>query len=253
MAMPASGTYHYTGVVPAKAVDGGFECAMTSADLPPSHLPVLTGAVRLVGRSPRLTVRDAGLNPDADDERPHVMRHAFTLRAKSLDGAQVRSATFHVESTVVERMAPGDELHLVRGHDASPGFSVLRAGRLVMAAGPLAGMPLGEGLHVRWPHELRDEILEIFRRRDPVYAAAGLTHAIFPTPLEVRAGDETALVGRLKRIVGEVEVVLSDRATGAFGIPTGVGSICLVGVGSRLGVTLTTQLLLQDDAFEMER
>jgi len=32
-----------------------------------------------------------------------------------------------------------------------------------------------------------------------------------------------------------------------------VGSICLVGVGSRLGVTLTTQLLLQDDAFEMER
>lgn len=253
MVMPASGTYHYTCVVPARAAHGGFECPVMSADLPPSHLPALAGAVRLVGRSPQLTVRDAGLNPDADDERPHVMRHAVTLRARRMDGAGVRAVTFHLESTVVERMNPGDQLHLVRRRDATFGFSLLRAGRVVMAVGPLHGLPLGDGMQVRWPSELRDEIAELFRRRDPIYASEGLTDAIFPMPIEVRADGETALVGRLKRIVGEHEVVLADRATGAFGVPTGFGSICLVGVGSRLGVTLTAQLLLQDDAFEMER
>ncbi len=253
MVMHTKGTYAYSGVVPAKAADGGFACDMTSRDVAASPLPVLTGAVRLAGRSPRLTVRDAGLNPDASDDRPHVLRHAFTLRARTLDGASVRSATFYVESTVVERMEPGDVLHLARLNDTSVGFSVLRAGQLVMAAGPLAALPLGEGVQVRWPHELREEILEVFRRRDPIYAADGLTHAIFPMPLEVRVGDETGLVGRLKRIVGDVEVALTDRATGAFGIPTGVGSMCRMGVGSRLGVTLTAQLLSQDDAFEMER
>lgn len=253
MVMLRKGTFAYAGVVPARAADGGFACDMTSRDLAASPLPVLTGAVRLVGRSPHLTVRDAGLNPDASDDRPHVLRHAFTLRARTLDGASVRSATFFVESTVVERMETGDELHLVRTADAAVGLSVLRGGQLVMAAGPLAALPLGEGVLVRWPNELRDEILEIFRRRDPIYAAAGLTHAIFPTPLEVRVGDEAGLVGRLKRIVGDVEVQLTDRATGAFGIPTGVGSMCRMGVGSRLGVTLTAQLLTQDDAFDMER
>lgn len=253
MVMPASGTYHYTCVVPAKAADGGFECPLLSADLPASHLPALGGAVRLVGRAPHLTVRDAGLNPDADDERPHVMRYAFTLRARRLDGASVRAATFHLESTVVERMTPGDVLHLVRAHDAAFGFSLLRAGRLVMAVGPLQGVPLGDAIAVRWPHDLRDEIAELFRRRDPIYASQGLTDAIFPMPLEVRVDGETALVGRLKRIVGEYEVVLADRATGAFGLPTGFGSICLLGAGSRLGVTLTALLLTQEDAFQMER
>lgn len=253
MVMHTKGTFAYTGVVPAKAADGGFACDMWSRDLAASRLPVVTGAVRLVGRSPHLTVRDAGLNPDASDDRPHVLRHAFTLRARALDGAGVRSATFYVESTVVERMEPGDELHLARPQDASVGFSVLRAGQLVMAAGPLSGLPLGDDVLVRWPHELRDEILEVFRRRDPIYAADGLAHAIFPMPLEVRVGDETGLVGRLKRIIGDVEIALTDRATGAFGIPTGVGSMCRIGAGSRLGVTLTAQLLTQDDAFEMER
>lgn len=252
MVIHPSGTYHYTGVVPAKAADGGFECALTSADLPPSHLPALTGAVRLVGRSPRLVVRDAGLNPDADDDRPHVLRHAFTLRARRLDGASVRSATFHLESTVVARMDPGDELHLVRRQDAAFGFSLLRSGHLVMAVGPLQGLPLGDGIDARWPHELRDEIAELFRRRDPIYAAQGLTDAVFPMPLEVRIGDETALVGRLKRIVGDYEVVLSDRAKGVLGMPTGVGSMCLVGTGSRLGVTLTALLLTQADALQTE-
>ena len=253
MAMHTSGTYHYICTVPAKAADGGFECPMLSADLPPSHLPALTGAVRLVGRSPQLTVRDAGLNPDADDDRPHVTRHAFMLRARRIDGASVRSATFHLESTVVERMQAGDELHLVRTRAAAFGCSVLRAGRLVMAVGPLQELPLGDGIHVRWPSELRDEIAELFRRRDPIYASEGLTDAIFPMPLEVRIGDDTALVGRLKRIVGDYEVVLADRATGAFGLPTGFGSICLVGAGSRLGVTLTALLLTQEDALQMER
>lgn len=253
MAVHPSESYHYTAIVPARSADGGFECAMASADLPPSHLPALTGALRLVGRSPHLTVRAAGLHPDASDDRPHVMRHAFTLRARRMDGASVRAATFHLESTVVERMEPGDTLHLVATDDGAPGFSLLRAGRLVMAVGPLQSLPLGDGIHVRWPTELRQEIAELFRRRDPIYASEGLTDAIFPMPLEVRVGDDTALVGRLKRIVGEYEVALADRATGAFGLPTGFGSMCLVGAGSRVGVTLTAQLLTQDDAFAIER
>lgn len=253
MAVHPSETYHYTAIVPGKSADGGFECTMASADLPPSHLPMLTGTLRLVGRSPHLTVRAAGLNPDASDDRPHVMRHAFTLRARRMDGGSVRAATFHLESTVVERMEPGDTLHLVATDDGVPGFSLLRAGRLVMAVGPLQSLPLSDAIRVRWPSELRQEIAELFRRRDPIYASEGLTDAIFPMPLEVRVGDETALVGRLKRIVGEYEVALADRATGAFGLPTGFGSMCLVGAGSRVGVTLTAQLLTQDDAFAIER
>jgi hypothetical protein len=48
-------------------------------------------------------------------------------------------------------------------------------------------------------------------------------------------------------------VVLADRGTGALELPNGCGSMCLLGEGSRLGVTLTAQLLTQDDAFDMER
>lgn len=252
MAIHPSGTYDYIGMVPALAADGGFACALSSRDVPASRLPVLTGKVRLVGRSPLLTVREAGLS-SGDGARPAVQRHAFTLRARSMDGASVRAATFHIESTVVARMAPGDVLHLRRISDGAVGVSVLRDGQLVTAIGSLAVLPLGEGLVVRWPTDLREEITEVFRRRDPIYVAAGLTHAIFPSPLEVRVGDETALVGRTKRLVGEFEVLLADGATGAFGIPTGFGSICRIGVGSRLGATLSAELLVQDDALEMER
>jgi len=252
VAIHQSGTYDYTGIVPATSAAGGFECELSSRDVPASRLPMLVGKVRLVGRSPRLIVRDAGLNPRASDDRPGVSRHAFIIRARSMDGARVRSAVFHVESTVVERLAPGDALHLLRHNNGAFGFSVLRAGQLVTAVGPLAGLPLGDGVQVRWPTELREEIAEIFRRRDPIYVAGGLTDAIFPSPLEVRVGDERALVGRLIRIVGEFEVALAAGATGAFGLPTGFGSICRIGAGSRLGATLTARLLMQDDAFEME-
>lgn len=253
MAFHSNETFDYVGTVPAMAADGGFECALTSRDLPASRLPMLPGnAVRLVGRSPLLTVHEAVVS--AGDGAPAALRrHAFVMSARRMDGAGVRAATFHVESTVVERLAPGDVLHLLRTDNGDIGVSVLRGGQLVMAIGPLAAMPLGEGLAARWPTELRDEITEVFRRRDPIYVASGLTHAIFPSPLEVRVGDDVALVGRAKRLVGEFEVVLADGATGAFGIPTGFGSICRIGAGSRPGATLTAQLLMQDDALEIEK
>jgi hypothetical protein len=249
MAFHSNETYDYVGIVPVLAADGGFECALTSRDLPASRLPLLTGnAVRLVGRSPLLTVREAGVSA-GEGARAELRRHAFVMSARRMDGAGVRTATFHVESTVVERLAPGDVLHLLCTDNGDLGVSVLRGGQLVTAIGPLAAMPLGEGIEVRWPTDLRDEITEVFRRRDPI---SGLTHAIFPSPLEVRVGDDVALVGRSRRLVGEFEVLLADGATGAFGIPTGFGSICRIGAGSRLGATLTAQLLMQDDALETE-
>ena len=251
MAMHPSGTFDYFGIVPATDAGGGFECALSSLDVPASRLPILTGKVRLVGRAPVLTVRAAGLSL-GDLLRAEVRRHTFRMRARSMDGARVRAATFHVESSVVEKMAPGDVLHLRRVTDGAVGLSVLRSGQLVMAIGPLTALPLGDDIAARWPTDLRDEITELFRRRDPIYVADGLTHAIFPSPLEVRVGHEVALVGRTKRLVGEFEVVLADGATGAFGIPTGFGSICRIGAGSRLGATLTAQLLMQEDALEME-
>lgn len=252
MAFHSNETYDYVGIVPVLAANGGFECALTSRDLPASRLPMLSGnVVRLVGRSPLLTVREAGVS-SGDGARAELRRHAFVMSARRMDGAGVRTATFHVESTVIEQLAPGDVLHLLCTDNGDLGVSVLRGGQLVMAIGPLAAMPLGEGIAVRWPTDLRDEITEVFRRRDPIYVASGLTHAIFPSPLEVRVGDDVALVGRSRRLVGEFEVVLADGATGAFGIPSGFGSICRIGAGSRLGATLTAQLLMHDDALETE-
>ncbi len=79
MVMHTKGTFAYTGVVPAKAADGGFACEMTSRDLPASHLPVLTGAMRLVGRSPHLTVRDG--RPESRCQRRSPARDAARLHA----------------------------------------------------------------------------------------------------------------------------------------------------------------------------
>ena len=133
------------------AADGGFECALTSRDLPASRLPVLTGtpsAWSAVRRCSRCVM-------PASARRRRTRRAAASrvrVRAGRMDGAGVRVATFHVESTVVERLAPGDVLHLRlhrRRRRRALGAAGRPAGHGDRAAG---GAAPRRGRAVRWPH-----------------------------------------------------------------------------------------------------
>ena len=196
MAIHSSGTFDYRGVIPGVAASGSFECDLAQRTVSEDGR-MASGAPdhkRLVGWAPRLVVRDAGLTPHASADRPLVARHSFTLHAND-QRASMRTAAFHVESTILQRLEAGDVLHLVRGAGGDLGLSVLRDDRLVVAAGAIAAVPVGSDLSVTIPWDLARQAEEVYRRYDPEFLPPDMPDgALMPRPIEVRYGNERALV-----------------------------------------------------------
>jgi len=200
MAMPASGTFDYVLTVPERIADNGFECR---ADV--REAIVRTGDPlrdsRLVGTTPLVRVVDAGLTPDPSPERPWVMRSRITLSAATQDGAGVAEASFHVDKALTSSMRQGDEVHLSRTACGGLGLSVLRRGELVVAAGAVTTVPLGEKIRAEIPGDLIAAATAVFHRRDPGFQFPEL-------PVELNISSSRWILHGGRRKIDEYRVFL---------------------------------------------
>ena len=197
-----AGTFAYVAVVPD---DGGvFECAARPAE------PLLDTEARLVGLSPSLHVSDAGLTPDANSERPLVMRSLIRLTATARRRASVAEASFHVDRALARSMRAGDVVHLVRTAEAGLGLSVLRGQTLVAAAGDLTAVPLGPAVSATVPMDLVRAAEAVFRERDPEFSLS-----LAMSPLEVHIEGECVMLTHGRRQLGLYEL------EGDHGVRTG--------------------------------
>jgi len=193
MAIPLCGRFDYVAVVP----ESGRNRASWNVRL---RTPVeLTGNDmvddRLVGHSPTLSISDAGITPDArvppftGRARPKVLRSKITLTASQRKHARQASAAFHVDQALTMLLSPGDMLFLERTGCGGLAFSIVRDGQLIVAAGAVSNVSLGEPVHVRIPSETVTEAEDVFRKHDAQFRFPEL-------PVELRLGEHTRLLFR---------------------------------------------------------
>jgi hypothetical protein len=148
---------------------------------------------RLVGRSPSLSITDAGPTPNPGWNGgvwlPDVLRSRITLTASERKGATLAAASFYVDKGLTSRVQQGDALHLRRTHSAGLGISIVRGGMLLAAAGAITGLPLGTDVEARCPRDSIEAAQEIFRKTDPSFW-------FLETPTEVRVARERRLIYR---------------------------------------------------------
>lgn len=186
-----SGTFDYLVIIPEARSEGGFECRSETygptireeSSLEGSSLmDTLTGtsplrrifekhsqtSVRLVGHSPSVRVTDAGPPSAAGLKPPWSLRKrsCITLVAAARDQASVAEASFYIDKKLTDCAKPGDQMHLSRNAASGLGFSLLRDGKLVAAAGAITAVPLGRGVEVRIPRDLISTAESVFQQRD---------------------------------------------------------------------------------------
>jgi hypothetical protein len=166
--IPPSGTFDYSVIVPEARSESGFECRAETRG------PVVrTGSnlanFRLLGISPQVRVTDAGPQSDPGLRPPWSLRRRsrIALVATAQDEVSVAEASFYVDKTLTDCAKAGDEMHLSRNKDRGLGFSLLRGGKRVAAAGALTTVPLGNGAEVRIPVDLISAAESVFQERDP--------------------------------------------------------------------------------------
>jgi len=155
-----SATFDYLVIVPEVRSEGGFECRAET------RVPVVRtetiwddpklADVRLVGISPEVRVTDAGPPSDPGLRPPWSLRKRsrVTLVATAQDQPSVAEASFYIDKTFTDFAKAGDQMHLSREARGGLGFSLIRGGKLVAAAGALTAVPLGDGVEVRIPRDL---------------------------------------------------------------------------------------------------
>src|SRR2546422_177108 len=112
MAILASGTFDYFGIMPA-------------GDGPPWVVPMETAVNRrdpslpsLAGANPWLRIEEAGLTPNAGYDkgvwRPSVLRARFSFSAGPSSAFSGTTGAFHLDLALARALRPGDRLHLSR-------------------------------------------------------------------------------------------------------------------------------------------
>ncbi len=163
-----AGTFDYLAIVPEDRGEGGFECrAETRGAVVRSGSDLEDN--RLVGISPLVRVTDAGPSSDAGLRPPWSLRKRsrVTLVATERERAVVAEASFHIDKTFTDCARAGDRMHLVRDEGGGLGFSLIRGGKLLAAAGALTAVPLGQGAEVRIPQDVLSAADAVFQARDP--------------------------------------------------------------------------------------
>jgi hypothetical protein len=151
--------------VPEARSEDGFECRAETRG------PVVrkgSNFARLVGTSPQVGVTDAGQS-DPGLRPPWSLRKRsrITLVATAQDQASVAEASFYIDKTMTDCAKAGDQMHLSRDAGGGLGFSLIRDGKLVAAAGAITAVPLGNGVEVRIPRDLISTAESVFQKRDP--------------------------------------------------------------------------------------
>jgi len=201
MVIPPCGTFDYVAVVPDAIEDGAFECVAESREAVPTTGNRLVDS-RPVGLAPLLRVTDASHPIETHGGRPEAMRSRVTLIARTAQQAMVSTLSFHLSKRLTMRLAPGDVISLAATGCGGLGISVVRSGRLVVAAGAVCAVPLGDGVSIRMPRDLLDGATAIFSAHDPEFE--------FPErPLEFAVGTSRAILfsGR-RRELGPYDIEL---------------------------------------------
>ena len=192
MVMSPAGTFDYQVTVPEGHPEAAFPWPLRLRAPVGGDRHSASGR-RLVGHSPALHITSAGFPTEraivgrTGLQVPKTLRSRFSLNATERTLATVACASFHVDEGVTARLRAGDVINMSRTGCGGLGISVLRDGRLVVAAGAVTRVPLGDDLSVRIPGELVNEAEAIFRRRDPEYRFSEL-------PTELKTDHETRLL-----------------------------------------------------------
>lgn len=180
MAMPPSGTFAYSTTVPVEGLNA-FPWKMKSLEpFERSGDPLVDK--RLVGWSPLLYIREAGLPPNAGLSVPSVVRNEIRLMATDKKYASCETASYFVDRVLLRVLRPGDVFHIARTCCGGVGASAIREGKLIFAVGAVMAVPLGSEISVKIPYELLTKAEAILRQRDPEFE---LDHH----PIEICIGD----------------------------------------------------------------
>lgn len=197
--MPLAGTFNYLTIIPnnfeekssspwpvqpAEKVDGIFDSPKNS---------------RLTGLSPSLEITDGGPTPNPGSSRPAVSRSRFTLTASGRRNSSVSSASFYVDRRLTHAFEPGDTLYMVRTHSAGLGLSLLRNDRLVFAVGAISSVPLGNEVRGGIPHDLVQQAVTIFQKRDPNFQFREL-------PVEISVDERLQIIFRGRNHLGNYDI-----------------------------------------------
>jgi len=208
MAVSSGGTFEYRAIVPeGRQRERPWDVALHTVPAD-SRGPIDDG---LVGHAPALEIGDAGLTPDVrvspftGTVRPKVLLSRVALRAPGGALATRQSFSFCVDRALTATLRPGDHFFIRRTASADLGVSVIRNGELVVAAGAIEGMPLGENTFAGCPHALVRESEQVFQRIHPGFEFREL-------PVEVRIGSDTGLYFRARRRMGRYDVSVEHGA-----------------------------------------
>ena len=263
-----SATFDYLVIVPEVRSEGGFECRAET------RVPVVRtetiwddpklADVRLVGISPEVRVTDAGPPSDPGLRPPWSLRKRsrVTLVATAQDQASVAEASFYIDKTLTDRAKAGDQMHLSRDACCGLGFSLIRGGKLVAAAGALTAVPLGDGVEVRIPRDLISTAESVFQKRDPDFEFIGEPVEIKIEGLRERYGQSLSrrpqnpltdafISFRGSAVVGDYRVIVRH---GPFQFPGGSRecvSICDKQSFTYAGCVFAAMLLDGRDALSM--
>jgi hypothetical protein len=185
MVMPLSGTFAYSTTVPVDS-QNAFPWEMKSLEpFARSGDPLVDK--RLVGWSPLLYVREAGLAPNPMPSVPSVERSEIRLVATDKKYASCETASYFVDRVLLRVLRPGDVFHIARTCCGGVGVSAIREGKLVFAVGAVGAVPLGSEISVKIPYELLEKAEAILRQRDPEFE---LDHH----PIEICIGDRPKIL-----------------------------------------------------------
>lgn len=185
MVMPLSGTFAYSTTVPVDS-QNAFPWEMKSLEpFARSGDPLVDK--RLVGWSPLLYVREAGLPPNPMPSVPSVERSEIRLVATDKKYASCKTASYFVDRVLLRVLRPGDVFHIARTCCGGVGVSAIREGKLVFAVGAVGAVPLGSEISVKIPNELLEKAEAILRQRDPEFE---LDHH----PIEICIGDRPKIL-----------------------------------------------------------
>jgi hypothetical protein len=107
---------------------------------------------RLVGYSPHLYRSNAGTVSPHKLDTPVTHTTRLTLVAQDKKNASVSESSFLIASSLFSSLQQGDLFHMAGTDCGGTGFSVIRDGRLVFAAGAVHAVPLGEDIRVNFPN-----------------------------------------------------------------------------------------------------
>jgi hypothetical protein len=167
------------------------------------------------------------------------------LTAADQFNALASSAAFHVDQGLIGSLIPGDAIRVVRNHNGGLAIAVTRRSELVVAAGAITSIALGNVI-ARIPRALIESALDVFRLHDPDFAFR-------EWPVEVAIGNARSVIYAGRRDLANYCVYAEH---GVFAGDIGLSECLAVSHAELMSDAVaiaTAQLIDAPDALEVTR